>query len=68
MLYIYNSTKLLTSVMKLKKIIKKKAISFKNVNSLIPKKINLYKFKVNPLNVIEDTKNKIGNFILISKK
>ena len=46
--------------MSLKK--RKKNLGLKNIQSLVPKNLNLNKLKVNPLNVIEDTKSKIGNF------
>ena len=39
---------------------KKKSVSLKNIQSLVPKNLNLNKLKVNPLNVIENTKSKIG--------
>ena len=39
-----------------------KGINLKKIPSLVPKKLNLIKFKVNPVDVIEDTKNKIGDF------
>ena len=48
--------------MTLKRAKKNKKIDFKNIQSLVPKNLNLNKLKVNPLNVIEDTKSKIGNF------
>ena len=41
---------------------KKKNTGLKKLQTLVPKNLNLRKFKVNPTNVIEDTKNKIGNF------
>ena len=41
---------------------KKKNTGLKNLQSLVPKNLNFKKFKVKPSNVIEDTKNKIGNF------
>ena len=41
---------------------KKKNTGLKKIQSLVPKNLNLRKFKVNPTNVIEETKNKIGNF------
>ena len=47
---------------------KKKNIGFNKIHSLVPKNLNLSKFKVNPVNVIEDTKNKIGNFYTNLKK
>ena len=48
--------------MSLKKNESKKITGLKNLKSLVPKNLNLKKFKVSPTNVIEDTKNKIGNF------
>ena len=51
-----------------KKITKKKNMGFKNIQSLVPKELKLNKLKVNPLNVIEGTKNKIGNFYTNLKK
>ena len=47
---------------------RKRNIGLKNIQSLLPKKLNLDKFKVNPVGVIEDTKNKIGNFYSNLKK
>ena len=41
---------------------KKKNTGLKKLQSIVPKNLNLRKFKVNPTNVIEETKNKIGNF------
>ena len=41
---------------------KKKNPGLKKIQTLVSKNLNLRKFKVNPTNVIEDTKNKIGNF------
>ena len=46
----------------LKKNNKKKDKNFKNIQSLINKNIKLDKIKVNPFEVIEETKNKLGNF------
>ena len=54
--------------MSLKKSKKKNNKGLKNIQSLIPKKINLDKIKVNPLSVIEETKNKLGNFYSNLKK
>ena len=51
-----------------KKTEKNKGNKLKKIQSLIPKKINLDKFKVNPVNVIEGTKNKIENFYTNIKK
>ena len=47
---------------------KKKNTGLKNIQSLIPKNLNLHKIKMNPLDVIENTKNKIGNFYSNLKK
>ena len=41
---------------------KKKNLGLKKIQTLVSQNLNLRKFKVNPTNVIEDTKNKIGNF------
>ena len=51
-----------------KKIVKKKNKSFKNIQSLIPGKIKLNKIKTNPLDIIEKTKKKLGNFYSNLKK
>ena len=45
-----------------KKRAKIKNTSLKNIQSLIPKNFSIEKIKINPLGVIEKTKNKIGNF------
>ena len=44
-----------------KKLNKKNKV-LKNIQQLFPKNLNLDKYKVDPINVIEKTKNKIGNF------
>ena len=54
--------------MRPKKINKKKISSLNNIQSLIPRNLKLKKFKVSPVNVIEETKNKIGNFYNNLKK
>ena len=54
--------------MNAKKVKRKKISSLKNINSLVSKNLNLNKLKVNPVSVIEDTKNKIGNFYSNLKK
>ena len=54
--------------MSLKKIIRKKNVSFKVIKSLVPKNLISSKFTVNPANLIEGTKNKIGNFYKNLKK
>ena len=45
-----------------KKRAKIKNTSLKNIQSLIPKNFSLEKIKINPVGIIEKTKNKIGNF------
>ena len=47
---------------------KKKKINFKGLTSLVPKNFDLKKLKINPSNVIEETKNKVGNFYENLKK
>ena len=47
---------------------RKKSSNLKNINALVPKNINLNKFKINPVDVLEGTKNKIGNFYNNFKK
>ncbi len=54
--------------MSVKKSKQKKTKGLDNIQSLIPKKIKLNKIKVNPLSVIEETKNKLGNFYSNLKK
>ena len=39
-----------------------KPISFKKIKSIVPTNLKFNKLKVNPLYVIEGTKNKIGKF------
>ena len=51
-----------------KKILKKKSAAFKNIQSIIPKNLNLSKLKLKPTNIIENTKNKIENFYSNLKK
>ena len=46
----------------------KKNKALKNIHSLLPKNLGLNKIKINPVNVIEDTKNKIDNFYTNYKK
>ena len=46
----------------------KKNKALKNIHSLLPKNLGLNKIKINPVNVIEDTKNKIDNFYTNFKK
>ena len=45
---------------------RKKSSNLKNINTLFTK--NLNKLKVNPVDVFEGTKNKIGNFYSNLKK
>ena len=47
---------------------KKKIIRFKNIKFLDPKNLNLKKLKINPINIVEDTKSKIGNYYINFKK
>ena len=68
MLCILYILKLLAFYMSLKKSKQKKTKGLNNIQSLIPKKIKLNKIKVNPLSVIEETKNKLGNFYSNLKK
>ena len=42
---------------------KKTQVVFKNIKSLIPKDLN-----INPLSIVESTKNKIENFYVEQKK
>ena len=51
-----------------KRVNKKKKINFKGLTSLVPKKIDFDKIKINPSNIIEHTKGKIGNFYENLKK
>ena len=41
---------------------KGKKISTKDIQTFIPKNLNLNKLKLNPVNAIDDAKNKINNF------
>ena len=50
------------------KKIEKKIMGLKSLKSLVPDNLKLKKIKINPVNVIEDTKNKIGNFYTNLKK
>ena len=45
-----------------KKIDKKKSIISGNIKSLFPKDLNVKKININPINVIEKTKNKLENY------
>ena len=47
---------------------RKKVINLKKFQYLVQKKLNLDKFKINPVNVIDDTKKKIGSFYTNLKK
>jgi len=44
-----------------KKVNKKNIIDFKNIKSLVSKNFNANKLKINPINIIEETKSKIGD-------
>ena len=46
----------------------RKKVGIKNINSFIPKNLNLNKLKVNPVNAFEGAKNKISNFYNNLKK
>ena len=54
--------------MSVKKAQNKKRKKFKNINSLISNNLKLDKININPFNVIEETKSKIGNFYTNIKK
>ena len=54
--------------MRTKLKLKKKFLDLKNVQSLVKKNLNLNKFKLNPSDVIANTKNKIGDFYSNLKK
>ena len=54
--------------MRLKKNSKKKDKNLKKIQSLINKNIKLNEIKINPFSVIEETKNKLGNFYHNLKK
>ena len=47
-----------------KKVNKIKATGLKNIKLLTVKNLNLEKLKINPINIVEDTKSKIGNYYL----
>ena len=51
-----------------KRVDKKKKINFKGLTTLVSKKINFNKIKIDPSNIIEQTKSKIGNFYENVKK
>ena len=46
----------------------KNNLSLKKIKSVIPKNLNLDKLKLNPFNIIEDTKNRIGDYYENYKK
>ena len=50
------------------KRVRKKKIDLKGIKSLVSKNFSLKKIKINPSNIIEDTKNKLGNFYENLKK
>ena len=54
--------------MRPKKIVRKKIMGFIDIKSLVQKNLISNKFTVNPSNLIEGTKNKIGNFYKNLKK
>ena len=45
-----------------------KDLALKNIQNLFKKNIKLDKFKVNPINAVEDAKNKLEIFTIIIKK
>ena len=49
-------------------MMRKKNMGFRDFKFLVPKNLISKKFTVNPSNLIEDTKNKIGNFYKNLKK
>lgn len=51
-----------------KKIEKKNKGKIIDIKTLVSKKLSLNKLKLNPTNVITDTKNKIGGFYINLKK
>ena len=51
-----------------KKTKNKNVINLKKIQSIIPKNLHLDKFTINPVEIIEDTKNKIGKFYVNHKK
>jgi len=53
-----------------KKIQKRKKTILKNLDTLFPKNLNFnkIKIKINPVEIIDDTKNKIDNFYINFKK
>ena len=46
----------------------RKKLVFKNIKFLDPKKIDLSKLKINPTNIVENTKSKIEDYYLNFKK
>ncbi len=50
------------------RLIKSRRQRIKNIQSLVTKNLDLTKIKVSPLNVIQETKDKIGNFYTNLKK
>ena len=54
--------------MRIKKIKKKKNKPLKNIQSLVPKNLDLSKLKMNPFELIDGTKKKIGSFYNNLKK
>ena len=51
-----------------KRVDKKKKINFKEITSVVSKKLDFNKIKIDPSNIIEQTKSKIGNFYENLKK
>ena len=46
----------------------KKISKLKNIKFLTPKNLNIVKLKINPANIVEDTKSKIGSYYTNFKK
>ena len=51
-----------------KKVSKKKILGLKNIKFLVSKNLNVDRFKINPITLIDETKNKIGNYYVNLKK
>ena len=54
--------------MRSKRIEKTKKKALKNIQFFVPKNFNLNKLKINPFEIIDDTKEKIGSFYSNLKK
>ena len=47
---------------------RKKNKALKKIQTFVPKNLNIKKIKINPINIIENTKNKIGGYYTNLKK